>query len=183
MNKFFLHSPESVSEFFQILIAEGIDIRKVKADFYGCSTKSVKALNEKGFTAELEGKMALDGKLLIVGDSNITLEYHHAEKFLTSQKVIDEQFTPIFKRVLEEASVNTIVLPSSRSVKTVIEEGILQEIIPQQLLKTAKVVCMGVRTAEAAIQYGITADMVLESPDKTAVIDCLAMKESEMAFV
>lgn len=172
-------SPESVREFIRVLIAEGIDVRRVKADFYGCSTKSVKALNNMGFFAEVEGKMPLDGKLLIVGESEITLKHHHAEKFLTSQKVIDEQFTPIFKRVLEEASVNTIVLPSSLSVKTVIEEGILKEIIPQQLLKTSKIICMGVRTGEAAKQNGIAPDIVLEAPDKTAVIECLASKEAE----
>ena len=159
-------SPESVREFFQILITEGMDIRKIKADFYGCSTKSVKALNEKGFFAELEEKMTVTRKLLIVGDTDTFHNlHHHAEKFMTSEKV------------------NTIVLPSSSSVKTMLEEGILQEIIPQQLLKTANVVCMGVRTAEAAVEYGITPDKVLESPDKTAVIDFLANKEPGLAYV
>ncbi|MFT9601110.1 uroporphyrinogen-III C-methyltransferase [Mesobacillus sp.] len=181
--KILFTSPESVGEFFEILFSKGIDIRKVKADFYGCSTKSIKALNERGFFAELEGKMPLDGKLLIVGDSDTVYKYPHAEMFVTSKKVIDEQFTPIFKRVLEEASVNTIVLPSSRSVKTIIEEGILKEIIPQQLVKTAKVVCMGVRTAETAVEYGVCPNEILEAPDKTAVIDCLSSKESELAFV
>ncbi|WP_226677797.1 uroporphyrinogen-III C-methyltransferase [Mesobacillus jeotgali] len=175
-------SPESVKEFFEIIFTEGIDIRKVKADFYGCSTKSVKALNEKGFIGELEGKMPLTGKLLIVGDSDFSQEYAHAEMFITSKKVIDEQFTPIFKRVLVEASINTIVLPSSRSVKTIIE-GILKEIIPQQLVKTSKVVCMGVRTAETAVKNGVYPNEVLEAPNKNAVIDCLARKESELAFV
>lgn len=167
-------SPESVREFFQIIFAEGIDIRRVKADFYGCSAKSVKALNEKGFFAELAGEKPLDGKFLIVGDSGTSQEYPLAERFITSKKIIDEQFTSIFKRVLEEASVNTVVFPCSRSVRTIIEEGILKEIIPQQLMKTAKVVCMGVRTAEAAEEYGVIPDKVLVSPDKTAVIDCLA---------
>jgi len=176
-------SPESVGEFFEILFSEGIDIRRVKADFYGCSTKSVKALNEKGFFAEVDGKMSQEGKLLIVGDSDTAYKYPYAERFVTSKKVIDEQFTPIFKRVLEEASVNTVIFPSTRSVKTMIDEGILKEIIPQQLLKTAKVVCMGVRTAETAGEYGIAAGKVLEAPDKTAVVDCLANKESELAFV
>jgi uroporphyrinogen III methyltransferase / synthase len=176
-------SPEGVREFFEIIFTEGTDIRKVKADFYGCSSRSVKALNEKGFAAELEGEMPLTGKLLIVGDSDFSQDYPHAEMFITSRKVIDEQFTPIFKRVLEEASVNTVILPSSRSVKTLIEKGIQKEIIPQQLLKTAQVVCMGVRTGEAAEEYGITLNKVLEAPDKTAVIDCLARKVSEPEFV
>lgn len=176
-------SPESVREFFEIIFTEGIDIRKVKADFYGCSSRSVKALNEKGFAAELEGKMPLTGKLLIVGDNDTYQEYTHAEMFITSKKVIDEQFTPIFKRVLEEASVNTIILPSSRAVKTIVEEGILKEIIPQQLLKTSKVVCMGVRTAEVAAEYGVCLNEVLEAPYKTAVVECLARKEAELSLV
>ncbi|MGV2940154.1 uroporphyrinogen-III C-methyltransferase [Mesobacillus sp. LC4] len=176
-------SPECVKEFFQIIFEAGIDIRRVKAELYGCSTKSVRALNEKGFFAEVEGKLHPVGKLLIVGDSDITHQYPDAERFLISKKVVDEKFTPIFKRILEEASVNTVVLPSTRAVKTMVEEGILEEIIPQQLLKTSKIVCMGVRTGEAAREYGIVPDKVLESPDKTAVIDCLSRKESELAFV
>ncbi|WP_226645152.1 uroporphyrinogen-III C-methyltransferase [Mesobacillus subterraneus] len=176
-------SPECVKEFFQIIFEAGIDIRRVKAELYGCSTKSVRALNEKGFFAEVEGKLHPVGKLLIVGDSDITHQYPDAEMFLTSKKVVDEKFTPIFKRILEEASVNTVVLPSTRAVKTMVEEGILEKIIPQQLLKTSKIVCMGVRTGEAAREYGIVPDKVLESPDKTAVIDCLSRKESELAFV
>ncbi|MBT2637570.1 uroporphyrinogen-III C-methyltransferase [Bacillus sp. ISL-39] len=181
--KILFTSPESVGEFFEILFSEGIDIRRVKADFYGCSTKSVKALNEKGFLAEVDVKMSQYGKLLIVGDSDTAYKYPHAERFVTSKKVIDEQFTPIFKRVFDEASVNTVILPSSRSVKTMIEEGVLKELIPQQLLKTANIVCMGVKTAVTAGEYGIAAGNVLEAPDKTAVVDCLANKESELAFV
>lgn len=176
-------SPECVKEFFQVIFDAGIDIRRVKAKLYGCSTKSVRALNEKGFFAEVEGKLHPVEKLLIVGDSDITHQYPDAERFLISKKVVDEKFTPIFKRILEEASVNTVVLPSTRAVKTMVEEGILEEIIPQQLLKTSKIVCMGVRTGEAAREYGIVPDKVLESPDKTAVIDCLSRKESELAFV
>ncbi|WLR54130.1 SAM-dependent methyltransferase [Mesobacillus subterraneus] len=176
-------SPEGVREFFEIIFTEGIDIRKVKADFFGCSTKSIKALNEKGLFAELEGNMSQDGKLLIVSDSDFSQDYLNADMFITSKKVIDEQFTPIFKRVLEEASVNTIVLPSSRAVKTIVEEGILKEIIPQQLLKTAKVVCMGVRTAVTAEEYGIFPDEVIAAPNKTTVIKCLSRKESELALM
>ena len=176
-------SPESVKDFFQIIFETGIDIRKVKADFYGCSTKSVKALNEKGFLAEVEGKLPHAGKMLIVGDSNTVHKYHDADMFVTSKKVVNEQFTPIFKRVIEEASINTIVLPSSRAAKTMIEEGILKEIIPQQLLKSAKIVCMGVSTGEAANKYGIAPDMILETPDKTAVVECLGKKEAELALL
>ncbi|WP_079505688.1 uroporphyrinogen-III C-methyltransferase [Mesobacillus jeotgali] len=176
-------SPESVSEFFEVLFAEGIDIRRVKANFYGCSTKSVKALNERGFFAELEVKMPLSDRLLIVGDNDTFHQDSRADKFMTSRKIIDEQFTPIFKRVLEEASVNTIVLPSSRAVKTLIDEGILQDIIPRQLLETTKIVCMGVRTSEAAKKYGVIPDKVLPAPDKTEVVNYLASKESELALV
>ena len=47
-------SPESVTDFFTILVEQEIDIRQIKAQFYGASTKSVKLLKEKGFLAQLE---------------------------------------------------------------------------------------------------------------------------------
>lgn len=170
-------SPEAVKDFFKIVFKKGIDIRRVRANFYGCSSKSVNALNEKGFFAKLEGEMPLSDKLLIVGDNDPVYEQYHAEKLIMSRKIIDEQFTPIFKRAVEEASVNTIVLPSSRSVKTLIEEGVLKEIIQQQLLKTSQIICVGERTAEAAKRYGIAPDLVVKSLDTTAVIDSLANKK------
>ncbi|WP_423408615.1 uroporphyrinogen-III C-methyltransferase [Heyndrickxia sp. MSNUG] len=173
-------SPESVDDFFGTLFNEGVDIRKVKADLFGISVKSIRALNGKGLFAELKERMPRSGKLLIVGDSECEVFYEDAEKFLTSKMVVDEQYTAIFNRMMEEASINTVILPSSRAAKKLVSEGLLKERVPQQLLKTAEVVCMGERTAWIADSLGIHVDTVVKAPANEAVIEHLAKKEQEL---
>ncbi|GAA3329304.1 hypothetical protein GCM10020331_076810 [Ectobacillus funiculus] len=52
------HAPESVHDFFQALIGQGIDVRQVRAKFFGGSIKSVRALRERGFAADACQKYA-----------------------------------------------------------------------------------------------------------------------------
>lgn len=173
-------SPESVGDFFAALFNEGVDIRKVKADLFGSSVKSIRALNEKGLFAELEERMPQSGKLLIFGDCECEVLYEDAERFVTSKMIVDEQYTEIFNRMMEEASINTVILPSSRAAKKLVSEGLLKERVPQQLLKTAEVVCMGERTAWIADSLGIQVDTVVKAPANEAVIEHLAKKEQEL---
>ncbi|WP_210363979.1 uroporphyrinogen-III C-methyltransferase [Bacillus sp. REN3] len=176
-------SPECVDDFFKSAFQVGIDIRKIRADLYGCSVKSVRALNEKGLSAQLEQCMPLAGKLLIVGDSDSGIFSKDADRFVTSRTVIDEQFIPIFERMLEEASINTVIVPSSRAAKTLIEEGVLKERVPQQLLTKAEVICMGEQTAWAAEAFGLQTDSVIKAPTNAAVIDHLKEKKLELPAI
>ncbi|MEH7441927.1 uroporphyrinogen-III C-methyltransferase [Bacillus sp. JJ1122] len=173
-------SPESVADFFVALFKEGVDIRKIKADLFGSSVKSIRALKEKGLFAELEERMPQSGKLLIVGDCECEVLYEDAERFVTSKMIVDEQYTEIFNRMMEEASINTVILPSSRAAKKLVSEGLLKEQVPQQLLKTAEVVCMGEQTAWIADSLGIQVDTVVKAPANEAVIEHLAKKEQEL---
>ena len=166
-------SPESVADFFKIVMNEGIDIRRIKADFYGRSLKSVRALNEKGFAAALEQNVSASGELLVVCDRELSEEQPGGEIFYTSKTVLDEQFLPILARMVEEASVNSVILPSVLSAKVLFETEVLQGIIPAELLAKAEIVCMGAKTAQAACEYGLKTDVVLESPTNAVVIECL----------
>lgn len=168
-------SPESVADFFKMIINEGIDIRTIKAEVYGRSLKSVRALKEKGFSAQLEQNMPSVGELLVVCDRELAAEQPDGAIFHTSKTVLDEQFLPILARMIEEASVNSVILPSSLGVKTLFETGVLQGIIPAELLANAEIVCMGSKTAQAAVQYGLKTDVVLEAPTNTTVIECLSV--------
>lgn len=167
-------SPESVIDFFRIVMNEGIDIRTIKADLYGMSLKSVRALNEKGFSAQLEQNMPSVGELLVVCDRELSGEQREGEVFYTSKMELDEKFLPILARMIEEASINTVILPSSLGAKILFETGSLQGIIPAELLENAEIVCMGAKTAQAAAQYGLKTDVVLETPTNAAVIECLS---------
>jgi uroporphyrin-III C-methyltransferase len=171
-DKILFSSPENVGEFFNVVIEKGIDIRKIPADFYGCSSKSINALRERGFIARLIEDMPQEGSLLVVGENN-KYEFENADFLVTCKKELDQQFLPIFQRMLEEADVNTMVFPSAASVEIFI--GSLKEcgIDVFDLLKDVHVVCMGHKTKEAAESAGLVVDGMPDSPTRKAMVEYL----------
>lgn len=168
-------SPESVNEFFTILIEEKIDIRRIRADLYGGSAKSLEALKKRGFLAGPESEIRTDSKLLIVGDSSIKdrLLHGNGEHFITSIKEIDRNYLQIFARMIEEADVNTIIFPSAAAVRVMMETGIRESVIPARLLDGAELVILGEKTANALKQFGMEADIVPAQSTKEALVDSL----------
>ena len=53
MKKFFSHPLKVSVNFLKLLLERGMDIRKIRPDFFGGSSKSIKALKERGFIASL----------------------------------------------------------------------------------------------------------------------------------
>jgi uroporphyrinogen III methyltransferase / synthase len=152
-------SPESVDDFFQILIQLRIDIRKMNGQLFGGSIKSIKALEEKGLFAHHVDEMVNKDDVLIIGLSdeipNVT-----GDIFLTSIRSIDEEYIPIFDRMMSEAKIDTVIFLSSRSVST-----FSQEIERVSLSITdAKVICMGEKTLKAAIDSNILGAEIPASP-------------------
>lgn len=168
-------SPESVSEFFDLLIEEKIDIRRILAEMFGGSGKSVEALKKRGFLAAPESEMGEKSRLLVVGDSSIKgrPEYQDADQFITSFKEIDWNFMQLFTRMIEEAEVNTIIFPSAASVRVMMEAGIGSGVVPASLLDTAEIAALGEKTANTLREYGIKPDIVPEQPTKDALVDSL----------
>jgi uroporphyrinogen III methyltransferase / synthase len=167
-------SPESVADFFEDMIQLSIDIRQLKAKLYGGSSKSVKALGEKGLMAETAEKLSEEpGKLLVVGDECVRDEYHLSDFYATSTKEIDGQFLQILARMLEEAEVNTIVFPSAASVKVFMQEE-LGSLVSRELLERAEIVCLGNKTKSALKDYGLEAGLVPDKADKGALVSSLA---------
>lgn len=171
-DKMLFASPESVDEFFAAVMEKRMDIRQIKADFYGRSSKTIKKLNERGFIADLADVMPQSGSWLVVGG-----ECHQKDTLVTSKKEIDRQFLPIFKRMLEEAEVNTMIFPSSASVEPFIEGLKECGIEAGELLKNASVVCMGSQSMKAVERAGIKPDGVPASATKEAVVEFLAAGE------
>ncbi|MDZ5473010.1 uroporphyrinogen-III C-methyltransferase [Bacillus sp. 31A1R] len=165
--KILFTSPESVTDFFQSLLEYRMDVRKIKAYFYGLSSKSVKAINEKGFLAELASNMPHEGKLLIIGDSsieknkpNFTIEFGTGDFLITSEKTVDEQFVPIFKRMLEEATLNTMIFPSSGSVSMFVEEVVEKGILSKEEINQLEIHCYGEETYKMATMFGFMTQAV-----------------------
>lgn len=174
-------SPESVKEFFGLLIERGIDIRSIKAELFWGSIKSKQALAERGFVANTAEEMDRTGKLLVVGDDRLetnmasyTNQYGTFDTFLTSRIQLDEQYITIFLRMMGEAQLDTVVFPSSVSVQqfhTGLKTARLSE---KEILKGLNIVCMGQRTYGTAEEYGLKPDGMPTSPTKEALVDFLA---------
>lgn len=69
--KILFTSPECVDEFFTAVMEHGVDIRTIRAEFFGASRKSINVLKKRGFIAAHADVMKESGALLIVGDDSI----------------------------------------------------------------------------------------------------------------
>ena len=91
-------SAESVEDFFQILVREGIDIRGLTGDVYGLSTKTLHALAKRGIIGEVAGHLEHRDKLLVIGDSRIgEQQYEFCHTFITRENKIDTEMLPMIR--------------------------------------------------------------------------------------
>ncbi|WP_338451191.1 uroporphyrinogen-III C-methyltransferase [Niallia oryzisoli] len=166
-------SVESVVEFIQLLMKEKIDIRSLTADLYGLSNKTVTALQERGLLADITDHLFQHETLLVVGDSRIAHKYRNCDLLITSEKVVDETYLPILKRILTDAKPDSIVFPSAQSIKMYFEEESVVKLFPPEFLQEVKVICMGDRSEMAAQFYGVVPDAKAETPTREALIDTI----------
>lgn len=155
-------SPESVEEFFQILIEEKIDIRCIQADLYGMSRKSVNQLLNKGLLAEPTENLRKGGTILLIGSSNNieetsqnVLNFGNFDTFTTSIKEVDESYLPIFKRMLDDSKLNTVIFPSSASVPILIKAIEKTDSLTTDMLKELEIYCFGNQTMNALLAHDI----------------------------
>ncbi|MCQ6280520.1 uroporphyrinogen-III C-methyltransferase [Bacillus sp. EB600] len=173
-------SPENVGEFFAAIIDNGIDIRKVKADLYGGSVKTIKALNDRGLTAHLAAQMPETGSLLLVGENHLfktTFPYDSFDMMITSKKELDPQFFPIFKRMLEEADVNTMIFPCKAAVAPFVAGLTECSIDAEVLLKDVPIICMGQQTWTEVERAGFTPGGMPAKATRAALIEYLTINE------
>lgn len=177
-------SPESINEFFDLMISRDIDIRNIRAALYCLSKKSLKVLKMRGLAGNLMGELNRYGELLIIGDRKIeenrTLyftRYGKHDLFQTSETCIDEKFIPVIRQMLGEASVDTIVFPSSSSVAAFMEKANIYGIDAEELIKGTKVVCMGNSTRERLRESGFEPDSMLGEPRTSELLDVLTREE------
>ncbi|WP_462412764.1 uroporphyrinogen-III C-methyltransferase [Neobacillus sp. Marseille-QA0830] len=173
-------SPESVDEFFLALRNHKVDIRQLTGDVYGISRKTMNALEARGFLPKLAAEMPAEGELMVVGDDTSLQTYQEksADLWVTHQKQMDLQYGPIFKRMLGEAHVNTVIFPSSASVEPFLEGLKSCEMDSGEFLHDVQVVSMGKQTSEAVVSAGLPSNGMPEQPTKGALVQFLSGVES-----
>ncbi|WP_423800468.1 uroporphyrinogen-III C-methyltransferase [Neobacillus sp. SAB-20_R2A] len=172
--KILFTSPESIEEFFTALKNHGVDIRKITADLFGFSIKTINALKERGFVPALIDEMSDGGKMLVVGDGGAQVQkYDNADFWKTSDKKVDEQFFSIFKRMMDDADVNTVVFPSSASVEPFITALQKFGIETEAFLKNVQVVGMGKQTMGEVAKLGLAESGMPKKATKEALVEYL----------
>ncbi|MGG5252459.1 uroporphyrinogen-III C-methyltransferase [Neobacillus sp. SM06] len=178
--KILFTTPESAIEFFTALVEYGIDSRKIQADFFGGSVKTLKALKERGFLSQLVKDMPETGRLLIVGDDRLlesqleyTFHYGTFDSWITSKKELDQQFFPILQRMLEEAEVNTMIFPCKASVEPFFAGLHELGIVGKTFLEGKQVVCMGKETAGALEAAGLNVSGTPSTATREAMVEYL----------
>jgi len=172
-------SPESMNQFFELLYEREIDIRSVQATLYSLSTKSLKALKQRGLIGYLEKEMNQDGKLLIIGDIKEYSDEFFIDKYgqydflQTSEKVIDDRFVPVIKQMVSESDIDTVIFPSRLSVDVLLSNGESFGMNVDALLHQSKICCMGPSSKEEVIRHGYTVQYTPSQPTLDEVISCL----------
>lgn len=170
-------TPECVGEFFNGIFQNRVDVRSVRANFFGGTVKTIKALHERGMIANLIEEMPDTGELLIVGDSSIlknNFSNPSCDRWVTSKKELDQRFFPIFVRMLTEADLNTIIFPCKAAIKPFVEG--LKECgydAVSFIADIPAVVCMGKQTWNAAEMAGLSPNGMPAKATKEALIEYL----------
>jgi uroporphyrinogen III methyltransferase/synthase len=175
-------SPESINEFFDLLISRKIDIRNLHATIYCLSKKSLKVLMERGLSGHLTDDMNRCGGLLIIGNRKMDENrgyyfdrYGKHDIFQTSEIILDEAFVPVVRNMLMEATLDTIVFPNSNSVDAFIENGSPYGIVAEDILKNSTVVCMGSSSEKRIREFGFEPDSIPAEPCASKLLEALIL--------
>ncbi|WP_078549946.1 uroporphyrinogen-III C-methyltransferase [Litchfieldia alkalitelluris] len=173
-------SPECVEDFFEALFQSGRDIREITGAIFGASVKSVNALRKKGLNAELTGESSLSsGKLLTVKCEHRMGVQERLERelegdvYITSTIQLDKDYLPIYERMFQEASIDSVIFPSSKSVSCFIA-GLKENLYNhQEFLQNKKVFCMGDKTRDALQANGISDTVISKQATRSSLLDSL----------
>lgn len=177
----FFTSPDSINDFFQILIEKGIDSRRIRANFLVGSKKSMKALNQRGYLATIinEDLIPSNGLLMVGEDTFIqhqwcsTIRHRTCDVFITSQKKLDETFIPVFQRMLEDAQLDTVIFPSSKSVQPFLEALKICS-LEEDILTGLEIACLGNQTRDLLQVAGLNVMEIPEVPSADSLIQLLS---------
>ncbi|MGG3925505.1 hypothetical protein ABET51_05855 [Metabacillus fastidiosus] len=177
-DKILFTSSEAVTEFFNIVIENSIELN---GHFFGLSLKTLRVLKNYEQEGLLAEKMSAAGKLLIVGDQQIgaekeqsILKYGEHELLITSKKYINQISSKIIAEEIMEKLPEVLFFPSGKSVHIFAQEAVSYEI--DFIAKCSRIVCMGNNSTEAAKQCGFSPNEMPAVPTIDSLLACLSSR-------
>ncbi|WP_299091238.1 uroporphyrinogen-III C-methyltransferase [uncultured Metabacillus sp.] len=152
---------EAVTHFFSLLRKYRIDIRQLHAKLFVKQPSSIALLENFGLFASFVEEMDHDGSLLIIGANENSEQRWKLEKYGEHdyagvyQTSIDEKYEAIIRRSIEDASITSIVFPTSDAVHTFMKQAALYGISNQSIDPTINITCLSKPAWLAAANNGL----------------------------
>ena len=161
---------EAVTHFFNLLKKYKIDIRQLQAKIYCLDHASIIAIENKGLIASLADDMDVEDSLLIIGAKlkgeqrpKLNEKYGEHDYVDVYKLSIDERFDMAIKRSVEDASITSVLFPTSDSVHMFMKEAERYGVPPHKLDPTINLICLTEQVWQTAANYGLKSKMVVES--------------------
>lgn len=152
---------ESVKSFFNLLKKHKVDLRQLQAKLYCKEPNSIVAIENKGLLAFPAEEMGNEGSLLIIGAKERQEPvWMHDYKYGVHdyadvyQTVIDDRFTSSIKRSIEDATITSIIFPTSESVLTYWKSIKQYCDTNESLEQSAHIICLNKEAWQAAKNNG-----------------------------
>ncbi|RSL31654.1 uroporphyrinogen-III C-methyltransferase [Salibacterium salarium] len=171
-SRLYFTSDESIPHFFEMLKHKKLDIRQLPIDICGKTKRAVDKLADYGIVAEkpnFENIHQRDNCLYIGSDESLA-EMTESTCLMTHTVTRLSKTRKTLNRLIQDELINTVVLPSSKAVHTVIEELDNAGISAVEWLNNKSIVCYGPHTRKAATAEGLTVESTLSIPDNKELI-------------
>lgn len=174
-------SRNSVECFFRFLKNKQIDIRSIKARFYGTNRNVIEGLEQLACFAAHIDSFIKDGELLILGEENDHFEHKlkwgEHTYIKTHQDVAVLQSITTFQRLLEEGRINTVIFPNEKSISELTRLLAGCGITKDDFSRNRKVICFDDKVAALAMKFSFGVTDILSETNAEALI---ALLESDV---
>ncbi|MFN2746668.1 uroporphyrinogen-III C-methyltransferase [Bacillus sp. z60-18] len=147
-------SQKSVRLFFSRLNALKIDIRRIRARLYASEPLVQAALQERGLMADQQKDLPDSGRCLLIGSPQAVEAKPHpeCETFITHEQMIDNRFTSMMKREINEFPIDIILFANRKCVELFMKEAEEIGISPDDAIDHIHAVCLSHEAERAAIE-------------------------------
>lgn len=162
--------------FFESLLANGIDIRSVKAKIYCQDRETLDFLSNKGLIVQITDEAFIKGSLLIGSQDELANAPLHVQLLITHTTCQHEPAAVAFNRAVAQERFCTILFTTKRSVQLFMEQLKSDGYDPAYLASKAKVICVGRAALLAAQDQNIEVQLYTHETDISSVVQFLTQR-------
>jgi len=161
-------SSASLRRFFSRLAALKIDVREMRGRLYASDQHVKAALEERGFAAFLQTEMPISGSCLLIGSREAVQHQPRSgcEVLITHDRMIDNRFTSIIKREIDEFPVDVVMFGNRTCVDLFVNEAETIGLRPEKAAARLQAVCLTEEAGNRAAAVGFKHVHVVNERDR-----------------